>query len=89
MEKILQEQVIRARDQNKVFVERANRPPRSSVDVIRIWKVRYGKGAAYVEFDAEDAEVLQQYNAGIKRHELYMTGDVTLAGRNLLRRRNR
>ena len=85
----MRDQLIRAHDQNSVFVERANRQPRSPQEVEEVWRVRPGRGKAFVEFDAEDAEVRQQYNNLIKGYELYLIGDVALAGRNAQGRRNR
>ena len=89
MEAILREQVIRARDQNKVFVENANRKPLSPNDAKQKWILDPGKGGAYVEFDAEEAEVTDQPNPLSKQRELYLRGDVWLAGRNVAGRRNR
>ena len=89
MEAILREQVIRARDQNKVFVENASRKPLSPNDAKQKWLLDPGKGGAYVEFDAEDVEVMDQPNPLSGQRESYFRGDVWLAGRNVTGRRNR
>ncbi len=81
-DKILAEGRIVARDQNKVFVERAasrRLPPR---DAERHYQLERGKGAAYVEFDVEEHELASQYNPSTRLTESFGEGDVLLAGRN-------
>jgi len=82
MRKILIDQRIVARDQNKVFVERANRRPLAPREAERTWVIARGKGNAYVEFDAEPGEVLTQPNPLLDCDEWCLVGDVDLTRRN-------
>ena len=62
MRKILAESIVRARNQNKVFVERADARPQSPKDVEEHYQIDEGKGNAYIEFDASADELTLQYN---------------------------
>lgn len=81
-EKILEEGVIVARDQNKVFVEEADTDPLSPRDVESSYRLGRGKGNAYVEFDVEDGELEQQKNAITGKIEYFLRGDVSLIDRD-------
>ena len=82
MRKILAEGVIRARDQNKVFVEKASSRKLSPADAVVRYGLAQGKGNAYVEFDIEDELLLVSYNPVTRRDEFSIAGDVVLADRN-------
>ena len=82
MSKILAEGVIRARDQNRVFVERASNRKLSPSDVVQEYPLARGKGNAFIEFDVEERLLLIRYNQSIKRDEMFIDGDVDLNNRN-------
>jgi len=81
-DKILAAIRLVAQDQNKVFVERADRKPLGPREVEETYLLKRGKGNAYVEFDAEEEEVHQQTNRLTGEVESYLTGDVDLSTRN-------
>lgn len=82
MRKIMAEQRIVARDQNKVFVERAHRKAMSSTQAEDYWLIDLGKGNAYVEFDVEEVELDRQVNPLLGAIELFVVGNVHLLSRN-------
>lgn len=82
MRKILASELIVARDQNKVFVEKASSRRLSASDAIEKYQLLPGKGAAYVEFDIEEQLLEWQYNPGTQRNEYYILGNVDLRGKN-------
>ncbi len=73
---------IVARDQNKVFVERADARRLSPSDSRAMYKLGRGKGGAYVEFDVEEHLLKSRYNRTIKNDEWYVDGSVDLTNRN-------
>ena len=81
-DKILEEERIEARDQNKVFVEHADGDPYSPRDAEDRYKLKRGKGNAYIEFDADESEVHEQVNPLTGRKEYFLRGDVNLADRD-------
>ena len=82
-DRILAEGRILARDQHKVFVERADRQPLSRRQAEVKYVLKRGKGNAYVEFDAFPEEVHEQINRLTGATELFLLGDVDLSTRNL------
>ena len=82
MRKIMLDMRIIAHDQNRVFVERANRRPKSPKDAEGHWFIAPGKGNACVEFDLEPEVLERKVNPLLGRIELFVTGDVDLTGRN-------
>jgi hypothetical protein len=83
MRKILAEGMIRARDQNKVFVELARVRAGSPRDVESRYRLKPGKANAYIEFDVEDAELRRQPNPRIGQEEFFIVGSVDLSARNV------
>src|SRR5260370_3115858 len=81
-DQILAEKRLLARDQNKVFVERADRKPLSRRDAESRYLLKRGKGNAFVEFDAHPDEVSQQVNRLTGEVELFVYGQVDLSDRN-------
>jgi hypothetical protein len=81
-EGILAEVRIIARDQHKVFVERADRQPLSPRQAEEKHLLKRGKGNAYIEFDALPEEVFEQTNTLTGSTELFLRGDVDLSTRN-------
>ena len=81
-DKIIDDMVIEAKDQNKVFVEHADGSPYSPRDAEARYLLKRGKGNAYVEFEADDAEVLEQTNPLTGRKEYFLRGDVILDNRD-------
>src|SRR5690242_7753479 len=84
MRKILAENIIRARDQNRVFVERADVRPQSPKDVEEHYLIDEGKGNAYVEFDASTDELTVRYNSKTRNTEMFLIGNVNLNDRNAI-----
>ena len=76
------ERQIIARDQHKVFVERADRSPLSARQVEMKYLLKRGKGNAYIEFDALPTEIYEQANSLTRAIELFLRGDVDLSTRN-------
>lgn len=83
MRKILADGVIRARDQNRVFVEKANSRKLSPAEAVRRYALGPGKGNAHLEFGIEDDRLLTAYNKVTKRDEFFVVGDVSLADRDV------
>jgi hypothetical protein len=81
-ERILAEGRLLARDQHKVFVERADRPSLSRRQAEVKYLLKRGKGNAYIEFDALPDEVHEQTNPLTGMVELFLRGDVDLSTRN-------
>jgi hypothetical protein len=82
VERILREGVLLARDQNKVFVERADRKPLGPREAEAKYLLKRGKGNAYIEFDAQPAEVQEQSNPRTGQTEMFLAGTVDLGQRN-------
>ena len=79
MRKILAEGVLRAKDQNRVFVERANDRRLSPTDARSKYGLGKGKGAAYVEFDLESERLQWRNNPQTRCIEGFVLGDVDLS----------
>ena len=82
MRKIIAQQRIIARDQNKVFVVKADRRKLSPSDAEETYGLDPGRANAYVEFDMEPAPLLVQYNRQLQTDELFIVGDVDLTDRH-------
>jgi hypothetical protein len=82
MRKIMREGVIRARDQHKVFIEKAASRKLSPSDAEDRYGIRKGRANAYVEFDIEEESICRQYNKEHQIDEYYVVGDVDLVDRN-------
>ena len=80
--RILTDGRLIAGDQNKVFVERADRGPLSPREAEARSFLKRGKGNACLEFDARADEIHQQTNRLTGKPELFLRGDVILDGRN-------
>jgi len=81
-ERILVERRIVARDQHKVFIERAVRQLLSPRQAETKYLLKRGKGNAYVEFDALPEELHEQTNPLTGAIELFLQGDIDLSMRN-------
>jgi hypothetical protein len=80
---------VLAWDQNKVFVELANRKPLGPREAEAKYLIKRGKGNAFIEFDALPDEVQQQVNRLTGEIELFISGDLDLLDRNPLGFNNR
>ena len=80
-DEILEVDRIVAKDQNKVFVEHADADPYSARDAEDRYKLKRGRGIAYVEFEADDLEIEEQVNPLTGRREFFIRGDVDLTHR--------
>ena len=81
-ERILVERRLVARDQHKVFVERAVRQPLSPREAETKYLLKRGKGNAYIEFDGLPQEVYEQTNPLTGVTEIFMQGDIDLSMRH-------
>jgi HYD1 signature containing ADP-ribosyltransferase len=81
-ERILTERRLIARDQHKVFVERADRQRLSPRQAEATYLLKRGKGNTYIEFDAWPEELHEQTNSLTGVIELFLRGDVDLSTRN-------
>lgn len=81
-ERILTEGRLIARDQYKVFVERADRQLLSPRQAEARYLLKRGKGNAYIEFDAFPEEIYEQTNPLTGALEFFLRGDVDLSTRN-------
>jgi HYD1 signature containing ADP-ribosyltransferase len=81
-DKILIDNRIEAQDQNKVFVEHATADPYSPRDAEARYRLKRGKGNAYVEFDANEDEIEEQKNSLTGKIEYFLRGDVDLTDRD-------
>lgn len=88
MRKILAENVIRARDQNKVFVEKSNSRLLAPRDAEDLYDLIEGKGNAYLEFDIRDEELSRKYNKRKRIFEFFLVGSVDLQGRGVIGKLN-
>lgn len=83
MRKILAEQRIIARDQNKISAERASSRRLSPADAECKYGLDPGKANACVEFDVEIELIEVKYNPRFRTNELLIAGDIDLTGRNV------
>lgn len=81
-DRIIEQERIEARDQNKVFVEHADADPYRPRDAEDRYKIKRGKGNAYVEFEADASEVDEQVNPLTGRRDYLLRGDVDLKNRD-------
>jgi HYD1 signature containing ADP-ribosyltransferase len=88
-DRILEEMRIVARDQNKVFLEKADHKPHPPRDAEAAYLLKRGKGNAYVEFDVQQDELESQTNRLTGETELFVRGDVDLTERNPIGQDNR
>src|SRR4051812_28743645 len=82
MRNIIAEQRIIARDQNHVFVEKAQSKRLSPRDAEAHYGLDRGKGMACVEFEIDDSLLRWQNNPELKIDEWFIDGDVDLSNRN-------
>lgn len=88
-DKILAENLIVAQDQNCVFFEFASLKPMSAQKVLEKYLLKRGKGSAYIEFDADAAEIGSQPNQLRPFTEYFIVGNVDLTDRNPIGFENR
>jgi hypothetical protein len=81
------EQIIRARDNNRVYVERADRKPLSQLEAEEKYQLKPGRGRDYVETDVPSSSLevvkIPRYGAP----ELTVKGDLPLNNAKITRRR--
>ena len=65
-----------------LFVERADRLPRSARQAEAKYLLKRGRGNAYIEFDALPDEVYEQTNHLTGAAEFFLRGNVDLSTRN-------
>ena len=82
MRKIIAEQRLRARDQDKVFLERAEARKLPPADAEEKYGLLPGRGNAYIEFDVAEDELYHRYNPAMRVEEWYVEGSVDLTSRN-------
>lgn len=84
---IEEEGVIRARDNNRVYVESANQKPLNQVEAESKYQIKQGRGRDYVETDVESSRLEWVKNPRYGTEELTVKGDVTLQNSSIVRRR--
>ena len=75
---IEQEGIIKAKDNNRVYVEPANKKPLSQVDAEMKYGLKPGKGRDYVEFDVPESLTEWKKNPAYGRDELTIKGSFDL-----------
>ena len=79
--------VIYAQDNNRVYMELANKKPLSSIDAESIYQLKPGKGKNYVEFDV-DTDLLEWIeNPRYHKMELTVKGDVKIRNAKFFKRK--
>jgi len=81
------EGVIRARDNNRVYVEPANKKPLSQVEAERKYQIDPGRGRDYVETDVQSSNLEWMKNPRYGTQELTVKGDIPLQNAEIVRRR--
>lgn len=84
---IEEEGVIRARDNNRVYVESANQKPLNQVEAESKYQIKQERGRDYVETDVESSRLEWVKNPRYGTEELTVKGDVTLQNSSIVRRR--
>lgn len=88
MAKILADQRIVARDQNRVFMELARTRKSSAADAEDKYGLHDGRGKAHVEFDMDDDRLASRRNPLFDVMEWFVIGDIDLSGRNAVGAKN-
>ena len=83
---IAKDGVIRAKDQNKVFLERADGKPLSPTDAADKYRLGRGRGRDIVELDVRKELVTRRWNATTQSWEWVVNGDLPLLNPRIIRR---
>ncbi len=78
MKGIKESGVIIAQDNNRVYLEMANRKPLSSRDAEEFYQIGRGKGKNYIEFDVDSFLLEWVENPRYHRMELTVKGSVEI-----------
>ena len=70
--------VIRAKDNNRVYVELASKKPLSSKKAESFYQLKTGRGKHYIEFDVSSSKLEWVNNPRYHRDELTVKGDVLI-----------
>lgn len=79
--------VIKAQDNNRVYVEPAKNKPLSPKDAESKYQIKPGKGKDYIETDVPDELLEWVPNPRYHRDELTIKGDVELNNPKVFRRK--
>ncbi len=79
--------VIRASDQNKVFMEPAKGKPLSAADAETKYLLKQGRGRDFVEFDVPKDLVTRRWNPTAQAWEWVVDGDLALLNPRIIRRK--
>jgi RHS repeat-associated protein len=79
--------VIRARDNNRVYVEPASQKPLSPRDAEAKYQIKEGRGRDYIELDVPNSQLEWVKNPRYGTPELTIRGDVTLQNATVVRRK--
>jgi hypothetical protein len=79
--------VIRARDQNKVFLERADGKPLSRADAAKKYGLEVSRGRDIIELDVPKELVTRRWNASTQSWEWVVDGDLPLLNPRIIRRK--
>lgn len=84
---IEQDRVIRARDNNRVYVEPASNKPMNQIEAETKYQLKSGRGRDYVETDVPNSQLEWVNNPRYGTPELTIKGDVPLDNATVTRRR--
>jgi hypothetical protein len=79
-DRIQNDGVLHASDQNKVFLTHAKGKPLSRVDAERTLGIKPGRGRSVLEMDVPNSRIMSQTNSRTGRLEHYVVGDLPLQG---------
>ena len=79
--------VIRAKDNNRVYVELASKKPLSNKKAESFYQLKTGRGKHYIEFDVSSSKLEWVNNPRYHRDELTVKGDVLIENAQFFRRK--
>ncbi|WP_196485473.1 HYD1 signature containing ADP-ribosyltransferase family protein [Burkholderia cepacia] len=79
--------VIKARDNNRVYVEPGNKKPLSQLDAETKYQIKRGRGRDYVEMDVPNSKLEWVKNPRYGTEELTVKGDIPLTNPEIVQRR--
>jgi hypothetical protein len=79
--------VIRAKDNNRVYLEPASKKPLSKVEVQKKYQIKENKGRDYIETDVENSRLEWVENPRYHKKELTVKGDLELKNHTVVQRK--
>jgi RHS repeat-associated protein len=84
---IEQDGIIRARDNNRVYLELASKKPLNQIDAETKFQINPGRGRDYIETDVDNSRLEMIKNPRYGTEELTVKGDLPLENATITRRR--